>query len=97
MPVLCLVELELIDRERRVVERRIRQGRFPAITSLDTVDFTAITSLNKMPVLELARCALILWRENIISLGNSETGKIHIALALGFAACQRRPRKGSRR
>ena len=51
-----LTELELIDRERRMVERRIRQARFPAVKSLDSFDFKAIASLNKMLVLELARC-----------------------------------------
>ena len=69
--LLRLVELELIDRERRVVERRIRQARFPATKSLDTFDFTAIASLNKMLVLELARCEFIVRRENVIALGNS--------------------------
>ena len=43
-----LTELELIDRERRMVERRIRQARFPAVKSLDSFDFKAIASLNKM-------------------------------------------------
>ncbi len=51
-----LAELELIDRERRMVERRIRQARFPAVKSLDSFDFKAIPSLNKMLVVELARC-----------------------------------------
>ena len=37
--LLRLVELELIDRERRVVERRIKQARFPAVKSLDTFDY----------------------------------------------------------
>ena len=32
-----LAELELIDRERRMVERRIRQARFPAVKSLDSL------------------------------------------------------------
>jgi hypothetical protein len=50
-----LAELELIDRERRMVERRIRAGRFPAVKSFDTFDFAAIPSLNKPLVLELAR------------------------------------------
>jgi DNA replication protein DnaC len=86
---LRLIELELIDRERRVVERRIRHARFPAVKSLDTFDFTAIASLNKMLVLELSRCEYILRRENIIALGNSGTGKTHIALSLGLAACQK--------
>jgi len=87
--LLRLVELELIDRERRLVERRIRQARFPATKSLDSFAFTAIPGLNKMLVLELARCEYILRRENIIALGNSGTGKTHIALSLGLAACQK--------
>ena len=82
-----LTELELIDRERRMVERRIRQARFPAVKSLDSFDFKAIASLNKMLVLELARCEYVERRENIIALGNSGTGKTHIAL--GLAACQK--------
>jgi DNA replication protein DnaC len=87
--LLRLLELELIDRERRLVERRIRQARFSATKSLDSFVFTAIPSLNKMLVLELARCEYILRRENIIALGNSGTGKSHVALGLGLAACQR--------
>ena len=84
-----LAELELIDRERRMVERRIRQARFPAVKSLDSFDFKAIPSLNKMLVVELARCEYVERRENIIALGNSGTGKTHIALGLGLAACQK--------
>ena len=87
--LLRLVELELIERERRLIERRIKQARFPAVKSLDTFDFTAIPSLNKMLVIELARCEFILRRENVIALGNSGTGKTHVALALGLAACQK--------
>jgi DNA replication protein DnaC len=60
--LLRLIELELIDRERRTVERRIRAARFPAVKSFDTFEFTAIPSLNKMLVLELARCEYILRR-----------------------------------
>ena len=54
-----LTELELIDRERRMVERRIRMAKFPAVKSLDSFDFKAMPSLNKMMVLELARCEYI--------------------------------------
>ena len=87
--LLRLVELELIDRERRMVERRIRAARFPAVKSFDTFDFAAIPSLNKPLVLELARCEYVVARDNIIALGNSGTGKTHACLALGLAACQR--------
>jgi len=87
--LLRLSELELIDRERRMVERRIRQAKFPAVKSLDSFDFTAIASLNKMLVMELARGEYIERRENVIALGNSGTGKTHVGLGLGLAACQK--------
>ena len=54
--LLRLAELELIERERRMVERRIKEARFPAVKSLDSFDFLALPSLNKAMVLELARC-----------------------------------------
>jgi len=84
-----LSELELIDRERRLIERRIKAARFPAVKSLDSFDFKATPSLNKMLVLELARCDYVERRENVIALGNSGTGKTHVALGLGLAACQK--------
>ena len=87
--LLRLAELELIERERRLVDRRIRAAKFPAVKSLDTFDFLAIPALNKMLVLELARSEYVIRHDNIIALGNSGTGKTHVALALGLAACQK--------
>ena len=72
--LLRITELELLDRERRATERRIRQAKFPVVKTM---------------VLELARCEFLARRENVLLLGNSGTGKTHIALALGLAACQR--------
>ena len=86
--LLRLTELELLDRDRRATERRIRQARFPVVKSLDSFDFLAIPSLNKTLMLELARCEFLARKENLLLLGNSGTGKSHIALALGLAACQ---------
>lgn len=60
--LLRLVEQEFIGMERRVVEQRIRQARFPTVKSLDTFGFAVIPSLNKTPVLELARREDILRR-----------------------------------
>ena len=87
--LLRLAELELIDRRQRMVERRIRAARFPAVKSLDTFDFTAIPSVNQALVMELARCEYIQRRDNVIAIGNSGAGKTHVALGLGLAACQR--------
>jgi DNA replication protein DnaC len=84
-----LSEREMIERDRRKVERRIKAARFPVVKSLESFDFTAIPKLNKMQVLELARCEWIERRENVIALGPSGTGKTHVALGLGLAACQK--------
>ena len=84
-----LIELEMIDRERRMIERRIKAAKFPAVKSLDSFDFKAIPALNKMQVLELARCEWVERRENVVALGPSGTGKTHIALGLGLSACQK--------
>ncbi len=57
--MLRLVELELIDRERRMVERRIKAAKFPTVKSLDRFDFAL--------VMELARSEYVERRENIIA------------------------------
>ena len=87
--LLRLSELELIDRHHRMVDRRIKAARFPATKSLDTFDFLAMPSVNKHLVMQLARCEYVDRRENVIAIGNSGTGKTHVALGLGLAACQR--------
>ena len=76
-------ELELIDRHQRMVERRFRAARFPAVKSLDSFDFPGIPSVNKALVMELARCEYVQRRENVIAVGNSGTGKTHVALGAG--------------
>ena len=84
-----LCEMELIDRERRMIERRIKAAKFPSTKSLDSFDFKIMPSLNKPLTMELARCDYVDRHQNIIALGPSGTGKTHIALGLGLAACQR--------
>jgi len=87
--LLRLAEQELIERERKGIERRIKAARFPLVKSLDEFDFTAVPALNKKQILELARCEWIDHKENLIVLGNPGVGKTHLASALGLSACQR--------
>jgi len=47
--LLRMTELELLDRERRATERRIRQAKFPVVKTMDSFDFLAIPSVNKNP------------------------------------------------
>jgi len=85
--LLRLAERELLDREQRAAERRIKAAQFPVLKTLDTFDFKAQPSINESLVRELIRGQYILERENILLVGNPGTGKSHLATALGFAAC----------
>ena len=87
--LLQLCELELIERERRAAERRLKAARFPNLKTLESFDFAARPSINKTLVLELMRGDYIEKRENILLVGNTGTGKTHLATALGVEACGR--------
>ncbi len=77
--LLALCELELVDRERRAAERRLKAARFPAAKTLDEFDFDAQPSVNKPLVLELAKGDWLDQRENLLLVGPSGTGKTHLA------------------
>jgi DNA replication protein DnaC len=85
--LLQLCELELIDREKRAADRRLKSAKFPNLKTLENFDFAAQPSLNKVLVTELLRCEYIDRRETVILVGNPGTGKTHLATALGVAAC----------
>ena len=85
--LLQLCELELLERERKSAERRMKAAKFPSTKSLATFDFLARPSVNKMLVLELARCSFIDERENVLFIGNPGTGKSHLATAIAAEAC----------
>jgi DNA replication protein DnaC len=85
--LLQLCELELIERERKAAERRLKAARFPTAKLLDEFDFTARPSVNKLLVLDLVRGDYLTRQENILLVGPSGTGKTHLATALGMAAC----------
>lgn len=87
--LLRLTERELLDRDKRAAERRIKDANFPVIKTIDTYDFTAQPSINKQLVRELLRGEYIDKRENVLLIGNPGTGKTHLACALAFSACAR--------
>ena len=73
--LLKLCELELIDREKRSTERRLKAAQFPQHKTLEDFDFAAQPSLNRVLISELLRGEYIDRREVIILIGNPGTGK----------------------
>lgn len=85
--LLALLEREVQCRDENAHKKRIHQARFPAPKLLSQYDFTALPALNKPLILKLAQGDYLQASENIVLLGNSGTGKTHLAIALGMEAC----------
>jgi DNA replication protein DnaC len=86
--LLRLTELEVAARSANVLKARIKAAGFPVYKDFDTFDFTAAPALNKPKILELSRGEWLTERYNCCLIGNSGTGKTHVATALGLAACR---------
>ena len=85
--LLRLAEREILDREKRATERRIKEANFPVLKTIDTYEFSAQPSINEALVRELLRGEYLDKRENVLLIGNPGTGKTHLASALAFSAC----------
>jgi DNA replication protein DnaC len=86
--LLRLTELEVAARSANAMQARIKQALFPVTKDLDTYDFSLLPSLSKQKVLELARGEWIDQHFNCCLIGNAGTGKTHLAIAMGLAACR---------
>ena len=85
--LLRLTERELIEREQRAAQRRIKSAKFPVLKTLENFDFAAQPAINETLVRQLANGENLDARENALLIGNSGTGKVHLATALGLSAC----------
>ena len=86
--LLALLEQEANQRDVNRRKRRVQEARFPVLRLLDEFDFAMLPSLNRHKVLQLARGEYVGRHENVALIGSIGTGKTHIAIALGLAACE---------
>ena len=86
--LLQLCERELIERQQRATERRIKAAAFPTLKTIEGFDFAQQSSIKESLVRELLVGEFLDRHENVLLIGNSGTGKTHLAIALGLAACQ---------
>lgn len=85
--LLALVEQEIKTREQNVLQKRIKAAHFPTLKHLADFDFSALPTLNKAQMLDLARGEYIHQHQSIILIGNPGLGKTHLSISLALEAC----------
>jgi DNA replication protein DnaC len=88
----ALLAAEVEERERRVVERRIREARLPRVKTLEEFDFRQAASISATQIRELAEGGYLARSEPVVLIGDCGTGKTHLASGLCVAACQQKKR-----
>jgi DNA replication protein DnaC len=88
----ALLAAELEDRERRAIDRRIKEAHLPRVKTLDEFDFRQAPTVSPTQLSELAEGGYLQRAEPIVFIGDSGTGKTHLLTALCVAACRQRRR-----
>jgi DNA replication protein DnaC len=83
-----MLEAEVTERAERRERRRLIDARFPLSKRLEDFRFADNRKIPQTTIAALAQGAWIDDRESIILLGDSGTGKTHLAIALATLACQ---------
>jgi DNA replication protein DnaC len=86
--LLLLAEHEVLAREQNTLRLRLKAADFPVLKTLDSYDFSVMPTLPKAEVLRAAQGEYIAQARNLVLAGNPGTGKTHLAIGLGIAACR---------
>lgn len=84
----ALLEAETAERAERRERRRLLDARFPAMKHLEEFRFADNPKIPQATIAALAEGSWITDRESVILIGDSGTGKTHLATALAICACQ---------
>lgn len=87
-----LLGAEVEDRERRVVERRLKEAHLPRVKTLAEFDFNKVPHIPAAQIHSLAEGGYIARTEPVLFIGECGTGKTHLASGLCVAACQQKRR-----
>jgi DNA replication protein DnaC len=83
-----ILSAEVDERSERRRQRRVTEARFPRIKRLADFDLSAAPSVKAATVATLAACNYLDAGEPVVLLGDSGTGKSHLLIGMGMAACE---------
>jgi DNA replication protein DnaC len=88
----ALLEGEVEERERKAIARRIQEAHLPSVKTLEEFDFQIAPHIAAPLVRNLSEGGYLARKEPVILLGETGTGKTHLATGLAVAACRQRKR-----
>ena len=88
----ALLEGEVEERERKAIARRIQEAHLPSVKTLEEFDFRIAPHIAAALVRNLSEGGYLARKEPVILLGETGTGKTHLATGLAVAACRQRKR-----
>jgi len=88
----ALLEAEVEERDHRAMARRIQEAHFPAVKTLEEFDFQVVPHISVAVMRNLSEGGYLARKEPVIFLGDTGTGKTHLATALAVAACRQHKR-----
>src|SRR4051812_20391651 len=88
----ALLAAELEERERKTIERRLKDAHLPRIKTLEEFDYAQSPLVSAAQMQELASGGYIERAEPILFIGECGTGKTHLLSGLCVAACRQKRR-----
>jgi len=82
------LSVEIDDRAERRRSRRIHEARFPRLKRLADFNLDAAPTINPATIATLAAGGYLDAGDPVVLLGDSGTGKTHLLIGLGIAACE---------
>jgi len=84
------IQTEVLEKQDRAVQRRIRRARLPQTKTLDSFDWNHPDSINREHIRHLFKLHWVPEHKNVAFIANAGLGKTHLALALAVQACRQR-------
>jgi len=79
---------EVERRDSKQLEQRVRRANFEHAKTIEDFDFHFNPSVPKSKIVDLATCAFVAKRQNVLLIGPTGVGKSHVGEALGHRACR---------
>jgi len=83
-----LMEGEVLERQQRCLDRRIKMARFPYRKTFEQFQWSWPKKVNQMAVRQLFKLDFLREHTNVVFMGGVGLGKTHLAVALGLEACK---------